>query len=63
MNNEFKSVKIRQEDHRKIKEYGFYNELKDYQVMGLALRCLEKYHDELLRDHDANQPLFQSSAK
>jgi hypothetical protein len=60
MENEFRSVKILQEDYLKLREIAFFSGLKQYQVIALGL-ALAREDPEIF--HDANQPLFQSSAK
>ena len=56
----FKTVKLLTEDHKLIKKLAYENDLYDYEVMRLAMRELVRVVE---RDHEANHPLFQSSAK
>lgn len=58
--NEFKSVKVLKDDHWRIKRLAFEHDIKNYEVVTLALNRLERSFDS---DQDANHPLFQSSAK
>lgn len=58
---DFKSMKISNSDHARIREYAFYHDMKHYEVIRLALNLLVCSLVE--RDQDANQPLFQSSEK
>lgn len=60
MENDFVSIKILVKDHDQIRQLAFDNRLRHYEVVGFALNSLRL---ELLNDHEANHPLFQSSAK
>ena len=60
MSNEYKSVKVLQDDHKTLRLLAAKLDLQIYQVVGEALECFE---GRLRLAQDANQIEVQSSEK